>query len=79
MKISTFLSVVLFLMHSIPAGADGPEDELKMIGPRIKDAVRDGKLTEKEGWAKWKAVQEKHHDHGKWTNPTIASSNSNWK
>ena len=63
MKISTFLSVVLFLMHSIPAGADGHEDELKMIGQRIKEAVRDGKLTEKEGWAKWKAVQEKYHDH----------------
>ena len=63
MKIPTFLSVVLFLMHSIPAGADGHEDELKMIGQRIKEAVRDGKLTEKEGWAKWKAVQEKYHDH----------------
>ena len=63
MKISTFLSVVLFLMHSIPAGADGHEDELKLIGQRIKEAVRDGKLTEKEGWAKWKAVQEKYHDH----------------
>ena len=63
MKNSTFLSVVLFLMHSIPAGADGHEDELKMIGQRIKEAVRDGKLTEKEGWAKWKAVQEKYHDH----------------
>ena len=63
MKISTFLSVVLFLMHTIPAGADGHEDELKMIGQRIKEAVRDGKLTEKEGWAKWKAVQEKYHDH----------------
>ena len=63
MKNSTFLSVVLFLMHSIPAGADGHEDELKMIGQRIKKAVRDGKLTEKEGWAKWKAVQEEYHDH----------------
>ena len=63
MKISTFLSVVLFLMHSIPAGADGHEDELKMIGQRIKEAVRDGKLTDKEGWAKWKAVQEEYHDH----------------
>lgn len=63
MKISTFLSVVLFLMHTIPAEADGHEDELKMIGQRIKKAVRDGKLTEKEGWAKWKTVQEKYHDH----------------
>ena len=63
MKIPTFLSVVLFLMHTIPAGADGHEDELKMIGQRIKEAVRDGKLTEKEGWAKWKAVQEKYHGH----------------
>ena len=63
MKIPTFLSVVLFALHTVPAGADGHEDELKMIGQRIKEAVRDGKLTEKEGWTKWKAVQEKYHDH----------------
>ena len=63
MKIPTFLSVVLFALHTVPAGVDGHEDELKMIGQRIKQAVKEGKLTEKEAWAKWEAVQEKYHDH----------------
>ena len=63
MKIPTFLSVVLFVLHVVPAGADGHKEELKMIGQRIKQAVKEGKLTEKEAWAKWKAVQEKYHDH----------------
>ena len=65
MKITTFLSVVLFVFHAVPAGADGHKEELKMIGQRIKQAVKEGKLTEKEAWAKWEAVQEKYHDHGK--------------
>ena len=63
MKIPTFLSVVLFALHTVPAGADGHKEELKMIGQRIKQAVKEGKLTEKEAWAKWEAVQEKYHDH----------------
>ena len=65
MKIPTFLSIILFVLYAIPAGADGHKEELKMIGQRIKQAVKEGKLTEKEAWAKWEAVQEKYHDHGK--------------
>lgn len=63
MKIPTFLSVVLFALHTVPAGADGHKEELKMIGQRIKQAVKEGKLTEKEAWAKWEALQEKYHEH----------------
>lgn len=63
MKIPTFLSVVLFVLHVVPAGADGHKEELKMIGQRIKQAVKEGKLTEKEAWAKWEALQEKYHEH----------------
>ena len=63
----TFLSIftlVVYLLGSFSATAEDHKHKLHEIGERIKEAVRDGKLTEKEGWAKWKAVQEKYHDHG---------------
>ena len=37
--------------------------KLHEIGERIKQAVKAGKITEKEGWAKWHAVLREHgHD-----------------
>ena len=43
--------------------ADDHKHKLHEIGERIKQAVKAGKITEKEGWAKWHAVLREHgHD-----------------
>jgi hypothetical protein len=67
------LALVVYLFGSISATAEDHKPKLHEIGERIKQAVKGGKLTEKEGWAKWHAVlrehghKEKHnHDEDEW-------------
>ena len=57
------LTLVVYLIGSISVTAEEHKHKLHEIGERIKQAVKAGKITEKEGWAKWKAVQEEYHDH----------------
>ena len=37
----------------------GIEGHLRMVGERLKAAVKAGKMTEEEAWAKWHAIKEK--------------------
>ena len=72
------LSVSMFLCAMISVSAEDHKHELHKIGERIKEAVKTGKITEKEGWAKWHAVlrehghheddedHDDHHDQDKW-------------
>ena len=57
------LSLVVYLIGSISVTAEDHKHKLHEIGERIKQAVEAGKITEKEGWAKWHAVLREHgHD-----------------
>ena len=59
------LSIVVYLFGSISLTAEDHKHKLHEIGERIKQAVKDGKITEKEGWAKWHAVLREHGHKGK--------------
>ena len=57
----------------ISVSGEDHKDELHKMGERIKQAVKAGKITEKEGWAKWHAVlrehghdEEEEHDEHEW-------------
>ena len=57
------LTLVVYLLGSFSATAEDHKHKLHEIGERIKQAVKAGKITEKEGWAKWHAVLREHgHD-----------------
>jgi len=57
------LTLVVYLFGSISVTAEDHKHKLHEIGERIKQAVKAGKITEKEGWAKWHAVLREHgHD-----------------
>ena len=69
------LTLVVYLLGSFSATAEDHKHKLHEIGERIKQAVKAGKITEKEGWAKWHAVlrehghhddHDDHHDEGEW-------------
>ena len=67
----SIFSVCLFLFGMISVFGDDHKHELHEIGERIKQAVKLGKITEKEGWAKWYAVLREHghddeHDEHEW-------------
>ena len=67
----SILSVCFFLCLMLSVSADNHKHELHKMGERIKQAVKAGKITEKEGWEKWHAVlrehghddEEEHDDH----------------
>ena len=67
----SILSICFFLCAMISVSADDHKHELHKMGERIKQAVKAGKITEKEGWEKWHAVlrehghddEEEHDDH----------------
>ena len=64
----TFVPLIILLFYlcgSIFVFADDHKDKLHEIGERIKQAVKAGKITEKEGWAKWHAVLREHGDKDK--------------
>ena len=56
----SILSVCIFLCAMMSLSAEDHKHELHKIGERIKEAVKTGKITEKEGWAKWHAVLREH-------------------
>ena len=56
----SILSVCIFLCAMMSLSAEDHKHELHKIGERIKEAVKAGKITEKEGWAKWHAVLREH-------------------
>ena len=59
----SILTLVVYLLGSFSASAEDHKHKLHEIGERIKQAVKAGKITEKEGWAKWHAVLREHgHD-----------------
>ena len=59
------LTLVVYLLGSISVTAEDHKHKLHEIGERIKQAVKAGKITEKEGWAKWHAVIREHgHEEG---------------
>ena len=58
----SLLSVCFFLCGMISVSAEDHNPELHKIGERIKQAVKAGKITEKEGWAKWHAVLREHEE-----------------
>ena len=57
------LSVSMFLCAMISVSAEDHKHELHKIGERIKEAVKTGKITEKEGWGKWHAGLREHGHH----------------
>ena len=57
------LTLVIYFLGSIFATAEDHKHKLHEIGERIKQAVKAGKITEKEGWAKWHAVLREHGHH----------------
>ena len=57
------LTLVVFLLGSFSANAEDHKHKLHEIGERIKQAVKAGKITEKEGWAKWHAFLREHGHH----------------
>ena len=57
------LTLVIYLLGSIAVTAEDHKHKLHEIGERIKQAVKAGKITEKEGWAKWHAVLREHGHH----------------
>ena len=67
----SILSICFFLCAMISVSADNHKHELHKMGERIKQAVKAGKITEKEGWEKWHTVlrehghddEEEHDDH----------------
>ena len=78
----SILTLAVYLLGSFSASAEDHKHKLHEIGERIKQAVKAGKITEKEGWAKWHAVlrehghdaddedhhddQDDHHDEDEW-------------
>ena len=54
--ISCFLIPVYFSFVCAFALADDQVDELRKIGEQIKQAVKAGKISEKESWSKWDSV-----------------------
>ena len=59
----SILTLVVYFLGSFSASAEDHKHKLHEIGERIKQAVKAGKITEKEGWAKWHAVLREHgHD-----------------
>ena len=62
MKKSTVAVIILNILFfgMISVSGEDHKHELYKIGERIKRAVDAGKITEKEGWAKWHAVQREH-------------------
>ena len=59
----SILSVCFFLCALLSVSAEDHKHKLHEIGERIKQAVKAGKITEKEGWAKWHAVLREHGHH----------------
>ena len=59
----SILSVCFFLCLMLSVSAEDHKHKLHEIGERIKQAVKAGKITEKEGWAKWHAVLREHGHH----------------
>jgi hypothetical protein len=57
------LTLAVYLLGSISVTAEDHKHKLHEIGERIKQAVKAGKITEKEGWAKWHAVLREHGHH----------------
>jgi hypothetical protein len=58
-KLNLFFVFVFFLFGVSAGSADDHPQDLEQIGERIKKAVKAGKLSEKEGWAKWHAALRK--------------------
>ena len=59
----SILFVCFSLLGIISLSGEDHKHKLHEIGERIKQAVKAGKITEKEGWAKWNAVLREHgHD-----------------
>ena len=58
----SILSVCFFLCLMLSVSAEDHKNKLHEIGERIKQAVKAGKITEKEGWMKWHAVLREHEE-----------------
>ena len=56
----SILTIFLFFFGIISVSGEDHKHELHQIGERIKQAVKAGKITEKEGWTKWHAVLREH-------------------
>ena len=56
----SILTLLVYFLGSFSASAEDHKHKLHEIGERIKQAVKAGKITEKEGWAKWHAVLREH-------------------
>ena len=59
----SIFTLIVYLLGSFSATAEDHKHKLHEIGERIKQAVEAGKITEKEGWAKWHAVLREHGHH----------------
>ena len=56
-KTISYLLILLSLaFNNSIVWADAHSSELREIGEKIKQAVKAGKISEKEGWSKWSAV-----------------------
>jgi hypothetical protein len=58
-KVNFFFVFVFFLLGVLVGSADDHQQGLEQIGERIKKAVQAGKLSQREGWAKWHAAIRK--------------------
>ena len=60
---SPFFYISIFLFASFSVQAKDHKPKLHEMGNRIKQAVKSGKISEEEGWEKWRAVQRQHAHH----------------
>ena len=59
----SILTLAIYLLGYTTVTAEDHKQKLHEIGESIKRAVKAGKITEKEGWAKWYAVLREHGHH----------------
>lgn len=63
--ISYLLILLFYTLNNSPAWADGHLGELREIGEQIKQAVKAGKISEKDGWSKWDYVLREYEEKEK--------------
>ena len=60
---SPFFYISIFLFASFSVQAKDHKPKLHEMGNRIKQEVKSGRISEEEGWGKWRAVQRQHAHH----------------
>ena len=63
------ICILLVPVFALPCGLIGqkkaPDAKMEAIAKELKAAVKAGKLSEDQAWAKWKAIEGGHHGDAK--------------